>query len=124
MIRQQTTPPGQRKPPRSLQQEFAHALYKDHQQQQQQQQQVTGEMILDQPLFMCDPKLNRQGAADRMAQWLPQLHPELWWGRLPTLYLSSSTRLEEDRAKGILILHDDMTLEGKISRMHGPFFTD
>ncbi|SAL99847.1 hypothetical protein [Absidia glauca] len=110
MIRQQTTQTPQRKPPRSLQQEFADALYKDHQQQQQQQQ-VTGGMILDQPLFMCDPKLNRQHVADRMAQWLPQLHPELWWGRLPTLYLSSSTRLEEDRTKGILILHDDMTLE-------------
>ncbi|KAI8344305.1 hypothetical protein BC941DRAFT_464533 [Chlamydoabsidia padenii] len=94
---------------RSLQQEFAEALYKE-QQQQQTQGVWTRAMVLEQPFFMCDDKVDRQAAADKLVQWLPSLHPERWWGRLPTLFLSLPMD-GGDLAKGILILDDTMTLE-------------
>ncbi|KAI8097612.1 uncharacterized protein BX664DRAFT_326799, partial [Halteromyces radiatus] len=89
-------------------QEFANAFYKEQQQERPKKIEWTPSMILNEKLFMCDPSLDAQQIADKLVSWLPQLQPELWWGKLPTLYVSSSSLPSDDLAKGILILNDAM----------------
>ncbi|CAO3590042.1 unnamed protein product [Absidia cylindrospora] len=105
------------KPHISLTQEFANAFYKEQQQpqrpqQQQQQQQWSRSCIMDQKLFMWDPQLDSNHVMDKFSEWLPHLHPEQWWGKLPTLFLSAQMPPPSGQlAKGILILDDSMTME-------------
>ncbi|ORX52416.1 hypothetical protein DM01DRAFT_1408291 [Hesseltinella vesiculosa] len=96
--------------PRSLHQEFATALYQQEQRRAGQPTHWTPAMILEQPLLMCDPSIDQQRLANHLAQWLPQLTPHQWWGRLPTLVVPANTHpLPDHLCKGILVLHDSMT---------------
>ncbi|KAI8073892.1 hypothetical protein BC940DRAFT_289451 [Gongronella butleri] len=105
-----------RHPARSLQQQFADALYQEHHRHYQNanhnENTWTPTAILRQPLLMCHPDVDQDRVATQFAQWLPHLEPARWWGILPTLIVPEHDyhrASDNTSTKGILVLHDAMT---------------
>ncbi|KAI8882669.1 hypothetical protein K501DRAFT_333906 [Backusella circina FSU 941] len=101
MILRQQQP--QRKP---LKKEFATKLYEEHSSEFQRELNVQD--ILN-GLVMFEPNVNKNKMAQQLCQWLPELQPQRWWGKIPLLIVSKS--IPAETAKGILCVTEDMQLQ-------------
>lgn len=102
-----------RKKYKSLSQEFAEKLY---QHQDSTFKSYEPNDILRNKLIMFGPSVNKLKMAEKLCLWLPQLEPQAWLGKIPLLILSSNTPLPPKEANnGVLIIHDDMDLKGKVN---------
>ncbi|KAI9020021.1 hypothetical protein CLU79DRAFT_888444 [Phycomyces nitens] len=90
---------------RSLKQEFAEALYKG---QDAYRNQWTPQTVLENRLLMMGPSVDKNKMAERLCEFLPQLKPEIWWGKIPVLIVSPESSLPVTLTKGMLILTSDM----------------
>ncbi|CAO3652970.1 unnamed protein product [Cunninghamella echinulata] len=105
--------------PLSLGEEFKKALYHDEEIKNRKNInndtfQWTKERILNEKLCMYDPNIkDLNHFTNQLIKWLPHLQPEKWWGKIPTLFLSSSMKMDPDliKQKDILILYEDMNLD-------------
>lgn len=98
---------------KSLTKEFAEKLYKE-QAFTPSKQEWTEKDILNQSLIMFDAPVNKKLTASKLSQWLPQLQPQLWWGKIPMLVLAStSDQPPKELTKGMLVIRNDMELQGK-----------
>ncbi|CEP15058.1 hypothetical protein [Parasitella parasitica] len=97
---------------KSLTREFAERLYKE-QSATVSRQHWTENDVLNQSLIMFDTPVNRKLTASRLSRWLPKLQPQLWWGKIPMLIISSTSHQPPtELTKGMLVIQDGMELEG------------
>ncbi|KAG2233285.1 hypothetical protein INT48_001597 [Thamnidium elegans] len=103
-------PKGQYK---SLTKEFAERLYKQHNELSTNKPvEWTPNQILQQKLVLFDPAVNKKLVANQLCTWLPQLHPERWWGKVPIMVISPESELPpKELTTGILVIKSDMKLE-------------
>ncbi|KAI9300537.1 hypothetical protein BJ944DRAFT_291627 [Cunninghamella echinulata] len=119
MVQQQYKKPTTTRPPLTLREEFKKALYHDEEIKNRKNInndniQWTKERVLNEKLCMYDPNIkDLNHFANQLIKWLPHLQPEKWWGKIPTLFLSSSMKKDPDliKQKDILILYEDMDLD-------------
>lgn len=98
---------------KSLTKEFAERLYKQHNEQTKTTEWKASQ-ILGHKLVMFDPQVNKKAFSNTFIQYLPQLQPENWWGKIPLMVISPSSVLPpSELTKGILVVKSDMELEGK-----------
>lgn len=98
---------------KSLTKEFAEKLHKE-QTTAIPKEGWTENDILNQSLIMFDASVNKKLTASKLSQWLPQLQPQLWWGKIPLLVISSKTNQPpKELTKGMLVIKNDMELQGK-----------
>ncbi|KAL0083620.1 hypothetical protein J3Q64DRAFT_1138542 [Phycomyces blakesleeanus] len=91
---------------KSLKQEFAEALYKGHD--TSFRREWTPKTVLENRLLMMGPSVDKNKMAERLCEILPQLKPEIWWGKIPVLIVSPESSLPVTLTKGMLILTSDM----------------
>lgn len=104
---------------KSLTREFAEKLHKE-QTSALSKQDWTEKDIVNQSLIMFDPSVNKKLAAAKLSRWLPQLQPQLWWGKIPMLVLAStSDQPPKELTKGLLVIRDGMELQGRYME-HSP----
>ncbi|GAA5800211.1 hypothetical protein HPULCUR_005636 [Helicostylum pulchrum] len=103
-------PKGQYK---SLTKEFAERLYKQHNELSiNKPVEWTPNQILQQKLVLFDPAVNKKLLANQLCTWLPQLHPERWWGKVPIMVISPESELPpKELTTGILVIKSNMKLE-------------
>ncbi|GAN06390.1 hypothetical protein MAM1_0121d05872 [Mucor ambiguus] len=95
---------------KSLAKEFAEKLHKE-QTSTPLKRDWTEKDIANQSLIMFDPSVNKKSTASKLSQWLPQLQPQLWWGKIPMLILAStSEQPPKELTKGMLVIRNDMEL--------------
>ncbi|KAF7723972.1 hypothetical protein EC973_001488 [Apophysomyces ossiformis] len=97
----------------SLQQEFADALYRQHQESGQEME-WTPALVLRNPLLSFDDGVDRKEMARKLSQWLPQLRPKQWWGKIPVVVVPPevvSGQPMDSLTEGIIILTTDMQCE-------------
>ncbi|KAG0168784.1 hypothetical protein DFQ28_001933 [Apophysomyces sp. BC1034] len=103
-------PPTSHKRP-SLQQEFADALYRQHEESRVAATEWTPALVLRNPLLSFDQTVDKAKMARQLSQWLPQLRPKRWWGKIPVVVVSADTlplQPPDNLTEGILILTADM----------------
>ncbi|KAI8638784.1 hypothetical protein BD408DRAFT_10759 [Parasitella parasitica] len=97
--------------PTSLTREFAERLYKE-QTASASRLDWTENDIINQSLIMFDAPVNKKLTASKLSEWLPKLQPQLWWGKIPMLIISSTSHQpSKELTKGMLVIKDDMELE-------------
>lgn len=98
---------------KSLTKEFAEKLHKE-QTSTLSKQDWTEKDIVNQSLIMFDPSVNEKLTAAKLSRWLPQLQPQLWWGKIPMLVLASTSKQPpKELTKGMLVITSDMELQGR-----------
>lgn len=98
---------------KSLTKEFAEKLHKEQTSTPVKQDWTEGD-IANQSLIMFDPSVNKKLTASKLSQWLPQLQPQLWWGKIPLLILAStSEQPPKELTRGMLVIRSDMELQGR-----------
>ncbi|KAK4518164.1 uncharacterized protein ATC70_001515 [Mucor velutinosus] len=96
---------------KSLTKEFAEKLHKE-QTSTLSKQDWTDKDIVHQSLIMFDPSVDKKLTASKLSQWLPQLQPQIWWGKIPMLILAhTSEQPPKELTKGILVIRNDMELQ-------------
>ncbi|KAL9553076.1 hypothetical protein MBANPS3_003478 [Mucor bainieri] len=96
---------------KSLTKEFAEKLHKE-QTSTPLKQDWSENDIINQSLIMFDPSVNKKLTASRLSQWLPQLQPQQWWGKIPLLILASaSDQPPKELTRGMLVIRNDMGLQ-------------
>jgi HSP90 family molecular chaperone len=108
----------ERKPHKSLTKEFAEKLYQEHTATSKgSSASITVQDVLNHTLIMFDPNVeNKKQVASNLCRWLPQLHPQLWWNKVPMLIISPNSELPpEELTPDIIIMKSNLTLEGKFS---------
>lgn len=103
---------------KSLTKEFAEKLHRE-QTKTIPKENWTENDILNQPLIMFDASVNEKLTVSKLSQWVPQLQPQLWWGKIPLLVISSKTNQPpRELIKGMLIIKDDMELQGNFKYIY------
>ncbi|KAI7906923.1 uncharacterized protein BX663DRAFT_494223 [Cokeromyces recurvatus] len=98
------------KPYKSLTQEFAEKLHQKYNAYTNKKWEPDD--ILKQKMIMFDPLVNQTLIAKKLCQWLPQLQPQLWWGKIPMLIISSNSDLPpKELTKDLLIFKSNMEFE-------------